>query len=77
MAKTTISYAGRTLPVIASVDLCVCGGGPSGVAAAVTAARGGVRTLIVEQGIALGGLQTLGLVQPFMPTLAPAAIRLM
>ena len=73
MAKTTISYAGRTLPVIASVDLCVCGGGPSGVAAAVTAARGGVRTLIVEQGIALGGLQTLGLVQPLMPTLAPGS----
>ena len=73
MTKTTISYAGRTLPVIASVDLCVCGGGPSGVAAAVTAARGGVRTLIVEQGIALGGLQTLGLVQPFMPTLAPGS----
>lgn len=69
MPRAFVNYAGRILPVLARVDLCVAGGGPSGIAAAVTAARGGLIVLIVERGIALGGLQTLGLVEPFMPTL--------
>lgn len=67
----TICYAGRKIPVLARVDCCVAGGGTSGVAAAVAAARGGLRVLVVERGIALGGMQTLGLVEPFMPTFAP------
>lgn len=36
-------------------DVLVAGGGPAGVAAAVNAARSGVRTLLVERGDGLGG----------------------
>ena len=69
MKQEYVIYAGRQVPVIAEADLGVAGGGPSGVAAAIAAARGGLKTLLVESGIALGGLQTLGLVEPCMPTL--------
>lgn len=39
----------------------VAGGEPEGVAAALAAARNGMRTLLVEKGGALGGLMTLGM----------------
>lgn len=39
----------------------VAGGEPEGVAAALSAARNGMRTLLVEEGDALGGLMTLGM----------------
>lgn len=67
----TINYAGKKIPVIYSVDVCVCGGGPSGTAAAVNSARNGAKTLLIERGIALGGLGVLGCVYPFMQTHAP------
>ena len=41
-------------------DVIVVGGDPVGVAAAVTAARNGMKTLLVEDDEALGGLMTLG-----------------
>jgi hypothetical protein len=41
-------------------DVIVIGGEPEGIAAAVSAARNGQRTLLVEHGDALGGLMTLG-----------------
>ncbi len=44
----------------------VCGGGPSGIAAAVAAARNGADTLLVERYGFLGGMATAGLVNPFM-----------
>lgn len=47
-------------------QVLVIGGGPAGVCAAISAARQGVKTMIVEQGGALGGMATLGLVAPFM-----------
>ena len=67
----TIKYAGRKIPVIYDMDVCVVGGGPSGTAAAINAARGGALTVLVERGVALGGLAVLGCVYPFMDTLAP------
>lgn len=47
-------------------DVLVVGGGPSGVCAAVAAARNGAKAMIVEKGNCLGGMATQGLVGPFM-----------
>jgi len=47
-------------PASDTYDLIVVGGEPEGIAAAVSAARNGLRTLLVEEGAALGGLMTLG-----------------
>lgn len=47
-------------------QLLVVGGGPSGVCAAVTAARMGLSVLLVDSGNCLGGMGTKGLVGPFM-----------
>jgi len=41
-------------------DVIVVGGEPEGVAAALSAARNGVHTLLIEDDAALGGLMTLG-----------------
>ena len=56
-----IEYAKR-IPVREEVDVLVVGGGPAGVAAAVSAARRGAKTLLVEGQGAFGGMGTLGLV---------------
>ena len=45
-----------------STDVLVAGGGVAGVAAAVTAARNGMKTLLIESQGTLGGLATNGLV---------------
>ena len=45
----------------------VLGGGLAGCAAAVTAARHGCRTLLLEQAGSLGGAAVRCLVNPFMP----------
>ena len=47
-------------------DVLVVGGGPAGVCAAITAARRGVKVLLVEQSGSCGGMATMGLVGPFM-----------
>ena len=67
----SIKYNGKKIPVLFSVDVCVCGGGPAGTAAAVNAARNGAKVVLIERGIALGGLGVLGCVYPFMDTHAP------
>jgi flavin-dependent dehydrogenase len=46
----------RTLPVAADADVVVCGAGPAGVAAAITAARAGARVRLFETHGALGGV---------------------
>ena len=43
-------------------DVVVVGGGIAGVAASVAAARKGVRVLLLEKSIFLGGLATAGLI---------------
>lgn len=42
-------------------DVLVCGGGPAGFSAAVSAARGGAKTLLIERNGCLGGIWTAGL----------------
>ena len=65
-AGSTSNYAGRNIPILFDADVCVCGGGPAGVATAVNAARNGVSVVLIEKSIALGGLATLGCVMPMM-----------
>ena len=47
-------------PPFLAYDLIVMGGEPEGIAAAVSAARNGLKTLLLEDDEALGGLMTLG-----------------
>ena len=47
-------------------DVLVCGGGPAGVAAAIYAARNGMKVILAESQPSLGGMATSGLVGPFM-----------
>jgi len=50
----------RKIPVRYDVDVFVAGGGPAGVAAAVSAARQGCRVLLIECQSCLGGTGTSG-----------------
>src|SRR5690349_6372656 len=52
----------RKTPIIAESDVLVVGGGSAGIAAAVAAARGGARTMLVERYGSLGVLATNGLI---------------
>lgn len=60
-----ISY-NRDLPVEGGWDVIVCGSGPAGICAAVSAARQGEKTLLLERYGALGGNLTLGNVTTIM-----------
>jgi hypothetical protein len=59
---TTIHVPAAAVPVLADVDLLVCGGGPAGVGAAVTAARLGLQVLLIERWTFCGGMGTAALV---------------
>ena len=57
----------ETIPVVGKYDVIVAGGGISGVAAALSAARLGKSTLLLEKNTALGGLATIGLINFWVP----------
>ena len=63
-----VSEPARDIPVIAEIDVLVIGGGPAGIAAAVSASRAGASTILVERYNHLGGLWTGGLVLPLLST---------
>lgn len=63
----TINYNGKDIPVTATADVVVTGGGPGGVCAAVSAARHGADTVLVERYGAPGGMASFGEVSPMMP----------
>jgi hypothetical protein len=67
MPDTVTRPAQPDIPVLHDVDVMVVGGGPGGIGAAVAAARQGARTLLCEQYGFLGGMATVGLINPFMP----------
>jgi len=75
-ARGTIRWAGMKLPVVAEADVVVAGGGLAGVAAAVSAARLGATTILVERTGAVGGMATSGYVPPALrPDLAGGRVR--
>ena len=55
------------IPVTASCDVLVAGGGVAGVAAALQAARSGARVILLEKQSWLGGLATTGLINFWVP----------
>jgi hypothetical protein len=57
----------RELDVSGRCEVLVAGGGIAGIAAALAAARGGARVLLIEKEWMLGGLATLGLVTIYLP----------
>lgn len=64
----------RDVPVLGDYDVLVVGGGPSGVCAAVAAAKNGAKTVLVERYGTLGGMLTLGHVGPVMGRVAPGTL---
>jgi hypothetical protein len=60
-----VAEPARRTPVHATTDLLVLGGGPAGIAAAMTAARAGAKTLLVERYGFLGGAGTASMVSNF------------
>lgn len=55
----------RKLPVVGSYDVIVAGSGPSGIAAAIKAARAGAKTLLIESCGSVGGISTSGMMSHF------------
>ncbi|MGH8832947.1 MAG: FAD-dependent oxidoreductase, partial [Polaromonas sp.] len=60
-----ITEPARSLPIYGEFDVVVVGGGPAGLAASVSAAKRGARTLLVERYGFLGGMGTAGGVTNF------------
>ncbi len=64
--KETIEEV-QQVPRMDAVDVIVAGGGIAGIAAALSAARHGMRVLLMEKSAVLGGLATLGLINWYEP----------
>ncbi len=62
MSIKTIKEAARETKVCREVDVVVVGGGPGGVGAAISAARAGASTVLIERYGHLGGMASGGLV---------------
>ncbi|MDR1496251.1 MAG: FAD-dependent oxidoreductase [Clostridiales Family XIII bacterium] len=55
----TIAEASRKTPVLCETDVVVIGGGAAGIGAALSSARSGAKTVLIERYSFLGGCQTL------------------
>lgn len=58
----------REIPVAGRTQVIVCGGGPAGIAAAVSAARAGADVRLIELAGCLGGVWTAGLLTKILDT---------
>ena len=67
MKKKKYTITNKTIDFDDAYDVIVVGGGPSGCAAAIAAAREGVKTLLIEATGCLGGMGTSGLVPSWAP----------
>lgn len=56
----------KSVPIYETAEVVVIGGGPAGTAAAISAARSGRKTILLEHSAQLGGMGTLGNVSVFM-----------
>jgi hypothetical protein len=59
--EAQFSEPAHNLPLVEDADVIVCGAGPAGVAAAITAARAGAKVRVFEWRGCLGGVWTAGL----------------
>ena len=60
-SKVAVKESERDVPVAGSCDVLIAGGGPAGIAAAVTAARKGAKVVLLEMQGCLGGIWTSGM----------------
>ncbi len=65
MKEKFITEAQRHTEIGGKYDVIVAGSGPSGFAAAVTAAKNGAKTLLIESQSSVGGISTSGLMSHF------------
>jgi len=65
VGRDFVTVPEERLPVAVDADLAIVGGGSAGTAAAVTAARAGLRTVLIEDSPFLGGMSTGGCVGTF------------
>lgn len=61
----------REIPFVEDADVIVCGAGPAGVSAAITAARAGAKVRLFEWRGCLGGVWTAGLLGYFLDFAKP------
>ena len=61
VGSSVFAEPGKDIPIVDDVDVIVCGGGPAGIAAAITAARSGASVRLFEMHGCLGGTWTAGL----------------
>ena len=57
----------QKIAVAGNYDVIIAGGGIAGISAALAAKRSGLRVLLIEKSIALGGLATLGMIAIYLP----------
>ncbi len=65
-SKGGVRLPAVTIPLCEKSDVIVCGGGPAGFAAAVSAARNGAKVRLIELQGYLGGVWTAGLMTHFL-----------
>jgi len=66
-ASVSLREPPRELKLLDHAEVLVLGGGPGGVAAAISAARAGAKVVLVERFGAFGGTWTSGLLSSIMP----------
>ena len=65
----TVKYKNEpAVPVAGRYDVIVAGSGPSGIGAALMAARGGAQVLLIESAGGVGGISTSGMMSHFTGT---------